>query len=155
MCLSAHNYPTFGLTGHIITRVLDQSTLKNLQCESAHVLLAHNYVRFGLILRDLVCTSLKSAKNLYLRYRFFDKIRQIHRFFDVFRQKLQILCRNQARGGRAPIASRRALIARQLTPLAWRETRLLAALSHKKPGIHTKWIPGRNRSQPAREPHTP
>ena len=39
---------------------------------------------------------LKSAKNLYLRYRFFVKIRQIHRFFYVFRQKLQILCRNQA-----------------------------------------------------------
>ena len=39
---------------------------------------------------------LKSAKNLYLRHRFFVKIRQIHRFFYVFRQKLQILCRNQA-----------------------------------------------------------
>ena len=42
---------------------------------------------------------LKSAKNLYLRHRFFDKIRQIHRFFYLFRQKLQILCRNQARPG--------------------------------------------------------
>ena len=31
---------------------------------------------------------------------------------------------------------------------AWRETRPLAALSHKKPGIHTKWIPGRNHLQP-------
>ena len=31
---------------------------------------------------------------------------------------------------------------------AWRETRPLAALSHKKPGIHTKWIPGRNCLQP-------
>ena len=40
---------------------------------------------------------LKSAKNLYLSHRFFNKIRQIHRFFDAFRQKLQILCRNQAR----------------------------------------------------------
>ena len=40
---------------------------------------------------------LKSAKNLYLRHRFFNKIRQIHRIFDAFRQKLQILCRNQAR----------------------------------------------------------
>ena len=39
---------------------------------------------------------LKSAKNLYLRHRFFYKIRQIHRFFYLFRQKLQILCRNQA-----------------------------------------------------------
>ena len=28
--------------------------------------------------------------------------------------------------------------------------RPLAALSHKKPGIHTKWIPGRNRLQPVR-----
>ena len=26
--------------------------------------------------------------------------------------------------------------------------RPLAALSHKKPGIHTKWIPGRNHLQP-------
>ena len=43
------------------------------------------------------CTRLKSAKNLYLRHRFFCKIRQIHRFFCIFRQKLQILCRNQAR----------------------------------------------------------
>ena len=40
---------------------------------------------------------LKSAKNLCFGYRFFVEIRQIHRFFDVFRQKLQILCRNQAR----------------------------------------------------------
>ena len=40
---------------------------------------------------------LKSAKNLYLSHRFFDKIRQIYRFFNAFRQKLQILCRNQAR----------------------------------------------------------
>ena len=40
---------------------------------------------------------LKCAKNLYLRHRFFDEIRQIHRFFEAFRQKLQILLRNQAR----------------------------------------------------------
>ena len=43
---------------------------------------------------------LKSAKNLYLRHRFFDEIRQIHSFFYVFRQKLQILLRNQAREDR-------------------------------------------------------
>ena len=43
------------------------------------------------------CTRLKSAKNLYLSHRFFNEIRQIHRFFCNFRQKLQILCRNQAR----------------------------------------------------------
>ena len=36
-----------------------------------------------------------------------------------------------------------------LAPPTWRETRPLAALSHKKPGIHTKWIPGRNHLQPA------
>ena len=65
---------------------------------------------------------LKSAKNLYLRHRFFDKIRQIHSFFYLFRQKLQILCGNQARGGRASIVPRRVLIARQLAPPAWRET---------------------------------
>ena len=41
----------------------------------------------------------------------------------------------------------------QLAPPAWRETRPLAALSHKKPGIHTKWIPGRNRLQPASAPY--
>ena len=31
---------------------------------------------------------------------------------------------------------------------AWRETRPLAADTYKKPGIHTKWIPGRNCLQP-------
>ena len=36
----------------------------------------------------------------------------------------------------------------QLALPAWRETRPLAAFPHKKPGIHTKWIPGRNRLQP-------
>jgi len=40
---------------------------------------------------------LKSAKNLCFGYRFFAEIRQIHRFFYVFRQSSQILCRNQAR----------------------------------------------------------
>ena len=60
----------------------------------------------------------------------------------LFRQIVQTWRENQAR-------SRRALIARQLTPPTWRETRALRAFSHKKPGIHTKWIPGRNRSQPA------
>ena len=43
---------------------------------------------------------LKSTKNLCLGHRFFDEIRQIHRFFYIFRQKVQILCRNQARTGR-------------------------------------------------------
>jgi len=31
----------------------------------------------------------------------------------------------------------------RLAPPAWRETRPLAAFPHKKPGIHTKWIPGK------------
>ena len=66
--------------------------------------------------------SLKSAKNLYLRHRFFDKIRQIHRFFYLFRQKLQILCRNQAHPSVHLARGGRALIARQLAPPAWRET---------------------------------
>ena len=35
----------------------------------------------------------------------------------------------------------------RLSPPVWRETRPLAAFPHKKPGIHTKWIPGRNRLQ--------
>ena len=39
----------------------------------------------------------EKCKDLYLRYRFFNKIRQIHRIFDAFRQNPQILCRNQAR----------------------------------------------------------
>ena len=43
------------------------------------------------------CVRLKSAKNLYLRHRFFYKIRQIHRIFDAFRQNPQNLLRNQAR----------------------------------------------------------
>ena len=91
---------------------------------------------------------LKSAKNLYLRHRFFEKIRQIHRFFYIFRQKLQILCRNQAHPSVHLARGGRVLIARQLSPPAWRETRPLAVFPHKKPGIHTKWIPGRNHLQP-------
>ena len=35
-----------------------------------------------------------------------------------------------------------------LAPPVWRETRQLAAYPHKKPSIHTKWIPGRNHLQP-------
>ena len=62
MCPSAHNYPTFGLTEHIITRALDQSTLENLQSESAHICLTHNYIRFGSIARDLVYTLPEKCK---------------------------------------------------------------------------------------------
>ena len=83
-------------------------------------------------------TRLKCAKNLYLSHRFFCKIRQIHRFFDAFRQNLQILCRNQAPARRPPDARR----ARAALPPPGEKPRPLAALSHKKPGIHTKWMPG-------------
>ena len=90
---------------------------------------------------------LKSAKNLYLRHRFFDKIRQIHRFFYLFRQKLQILCRNQAHPSVHLACGGRALIALSSHHPPGEKPRPLAALSHKKPGIHTKWIPGRNHLQ--------
>ena len=46
----------------------------------------------------------------------------------LFRQTAQTWRENQARS--------------RLAPPAWRETRQLAVLSHEKPGIHTKWIPG-------------
>ena len=69
---------------------------------------------------------LKSAKNLYLSHRFFCKIRQIHRFFDAFRQNLQILCRNQAHARRPQGAPRRPPDSRRArterAPAAWRET---------------------------------
>ena len=68
--------------------------------------------------RFKVC--LKRAKNLYLRHRFFNKIRQIHRFFAAFRQMLQILCRNQARPERtarlARNPSRRNIHAQKYPP---------------------------------------
>ena len=51
----------------------------------------------------LLSLCLKSVKNLYLSHRFFCKIRQIHSFFNVFRQNLQILCRNQASLGACQI----------------------------------------------------
>ena len=93
---------------------------------------------------DSALARLKCAKNLYLSHRFFYKIRQIHRIFDAFRQNLPILCRNQALSRRsfpavpAPCSRR---------PQPGEKPRPLAALPHKKPGIHTKWMPGRNRLQ--------
>ena len=66
-------------------------------------------------LSTFIPPCLKSAKNLYLSHRFVCKIRQIHRFFDVFRQNLQILCRNQART--------------QLPPSIWRETPSTSSVS--------------------------
>ena len=78
---------------------------------------------------DSALARLKSTKNLYLSYRFFYKIRQIHRFFDAFRQNLQILCRNQA-PPRCVLGSRRSdrcvrtapRLAPSPPPAAWRET---------------------------------
>ena len=93
-------------------------------------------------------TRLKCSKNLYLSHRFFYKIRQIHRFFDAFRQNLQILFRNQAHS-RRPLGVLQ--IPAELPPSSHcarsrrppgEKPRPLAALSHKKPGIHTKWMPG-------------
>ena len=45
----------------------------------------------GFLARRTLAARLKSAKNLYFEYRFFDEIRQIHRFFYIFRQNLQNL----------------------------------------------------------------
>ena len=87
MCLSAHNYLTFGLSRHIITRVLDQSTLKNLRSESArtftdlhdhtHDLLAHNYLRFGSIQNCLyqpVNISKRTSQQLGLFVTFLSQV---------------------------------------------------------------------------------
>ena len=101
-------------------------------------------------------TRLKCAKNLYLSHRFFYKIRQIHSIFYIFRQNLQILCRNQAPLGALKASPRRPLGPPRLPPSArpapaelalsarppGEKPRPLAALTHKKPGIHTKWMPG-------------
>ena len=95
---------------------------------------------------DSALARLKCAKNLYLSHRFFYKIRQIHRIFDAFRQNPPILCRNQALSRRsfpavpAPCSRR---------PQPGEKPRPLAALPHKKPGIYTKWMPGRTRLRPA------
>ena len=75
--------------------------------------------------------SLKSAKNLYLSHRFFVKIRQIHSFFNVFRQNLQILCRNQARFAVTSLQVRSP--GTQLT--VRRENHLLAGQLPRKPRI--------------------
>ena len=70
-------------------------------------------------------TRLKCAKNLYLSHRFFYKIRQIHSIFYIFRQNLQILCRNQAPLGalKTPLGARSfpAELALSAHPPAWRE----------------------------------
>ncbi len=75
---------------------------------------------------DRVFNSVKKSLNVpgfrkgHLPRPIFDKIRQIHRFFDVFRQMLQILCRNQARPERtarlARNPSRRNIHAQKYPP---------------------------------------
>ena len=89
-------------------------------------------------------TRLKCAKNLYLSHRFFYKIRQIHSIFYIFRQNLQILCRNQAPLGalKAPLGTLGSRRARVQLPQPGEKPRPLPAFPHKKPGIHTKWMPG-------------
>ena len=79
--------------------------------------------------------------NLYLSHRFFYKIRQIHSFFNVFRQNLQILCRNQAHS-RRPLGALQIPAELAQSAPSGEKPRSLAALPHKKPGIHTKWMPG-------------
>ena len=76
-------------------------------------------------------TRLKSAKKLYLSHRFFDEIRQIHSFFNVFRQNLQILCRNQARFAVTSLQVRSP--GTQLT--VRRENHLLAGQLPRKPRV--------------------
>ena len=123
------SYRFFAEIRHVLTRVLSPNftSLKTPSClsktaqtwrekpanSSDMVLFSGKSFRLGEKIRlhesvhrtnlEIRVTSrkvrLKSAKNLYLRHRFFEKIRQIHRFFYLFRQKLQILCRNQARLG--------------------------------------------------------
>ena len=99
------SYRFFAEIRHVLTRVLSPNfaSLKPPPCLSkftqtwrenqAHESVHKTNLEIRVTSRKV---RLKSAKNLYLRYRFFYKIRQIHRFFYIFRQKLQILCRNQA-----------------------------------------------------------
>ena len=99
-------------------------------------------------------------------YRFFDKIRRVKdrlrgpeflslkaapylsKFTQTWRENRQIAqiwCTFPA--NRSDMARKSG--AQQLAPPTWREPRPLAAFPHKKPSIHTKWIPGRNHLQPA------
>ncbi len=75
-----------------------------------------------------------------LSHRFFCKTGN-HRFFDAFRQNLQILLQNQA-PARPTSDSRRARRTRteRARNLA-RETPSTSNISAQKPGIHTKWMP--------------
>ena len=71
-----------------------------------------------------------------------EKPAKLLRLHVLFRQIVQTWRENQAH------PSIRLAHSGLISPV-WRETRPLAALSHKKPSIHTKWIPGRNHLQPA------
>ena len=65
---------------------------------------------------------------------------KIYRFFAEIRRTL------------GPLGARSfpAALALSAHPQPGEKPRPLAALSHKKPGIYTKWMPGRNRLQPVR-----
>ena len=95
MCLSAHNYLTFGSGRHIITRVLDQSTLKNLQRKPrtffSHIITsdldcfwevsysAWKVQRICVCATESLTKSGKSTDSLMLlgkSYRFFEEIRR-------------------------------------------------------------------------------
>ena len=69
---------------------------------------------------------------------------KIYRFFAEIRRTLGAL--------KAPLGVRqiRAELALSAHPQPGEKPRPLAALSHKKPGIHTKWMPGLNRFLPVR-----
>ena len=103
-------------------------------------------------------------------YRFFDKIRRVKdrlrgpeflslkaasclsKFTQTWREKpanSSDLVHFSGKSFRHGEKIRRAAGAQQLAPPTWREPRPLAAFPHKKPSIHTKWIPGRNHLQPA------
>ena len=107
----------------------------------------------------LAIARLKSAKNLYLQHRFFAEIRRekdrlrgpeflslkaascLSKFTQTWREKSansSDMVYFSGKSFRHGEKIRRAAGAQQLAPPVWRETHPLAALSHKKPGIHTK-----------------
>ena len=93
-------FSTGSATSLVFERFTGSAQLGSGYCSSCKIRLATGFsagAPFCHRAPDFYYARLKSAKNLYLRHRFFNKIRQIHRFFYLFRQKLQILCRNQAR----------------------------------------------------------
>ena len=93
-------------------------------------------------------TRLKCAKNLYLSHRFFYKIRQIHSIFYIFRQNLQILCRNQA-----PLGALKASPRRTLGPLGARSFPAELALSAHPPAWREAPSTSSAYAQETRHPH--